>query len=154
MGKPAITRALARSWLARCSPTFSKVARYQAAHLAPERMIGRPVPITCRMREIDGHFPAWTGGEKPWESLDRWLRAGRSLPRQRDGTGLPADRRPGGCRKTTVVREAALSRAETFDGSAPLILQVVSRGRVLQNIADLIAFPRFRMSGRVLLSAS
>jgi len=118
---------------------LSKVARYQAAHLAPERMIGRPVPITCGMREVDGHFPAWTGGEKPWESLDRWLRAVGSS-RQPDGTDFLLIDGPAGVGKTTVVREAALSRAETFDGSAPLILQVVSRGRVLQNIADLIAF--------------
>lgn len=118
---------------------LSKVARYQAAHLAPEKMTGRPVPITCGMREIAGHFPAWTGGEKPWESLNRWLRAAQSS-RHRDGTDFLLIDGPAGVGKTTVVREAALSRAETFDGSAPLILQVVSRGRVLQNIADLIAF--------------
>ena len=56
------------------------------------------------------------------------------------GTDLLLIDGPAGVGKTTIVREAALLRAETYDGSLPLILQIVSRGRVLQNIADLIAF--------------
>lgn len=118
---------------------LSRVARYQAAHLASERMIGRPVPITCGMRGIEGQFSGWNDSEAPWRSLDSWLRNAQSS-RQPDGTDFLLIDGPAGVGKTTIVREAALARAETFDGTAPLIMQVVSRGRVLQNISDLIAF--------------
>lgn len=124
------------------SPLFAdlaKIARYQAAHLAPERIAGRPVPITCGMKEVAGEFPDWRHSEKPWESLNGWLRTAQSS-RNAGGTDFLLIDGPAGVGKTTIVREAALARAETFDGSAPLILQVVSRGRVLQNIPDLIAF--------------
>lgn len=118
---------------------LGRVARYQAAHLARERIAGRPVPITSEMKMIVGQLPDWTQSQKPWEGLDDWLRAVGSS-RQPNGTDFLLIDGPAGVGKTTIVREAALSRAETFDGSAPLILQVVSRGRVLQNIPDLIAY--------------
>ncbi|NIZ11111.1 NACHT domain-containing protein [Pseudooceanicola sp. HF7] len=124
------------------SPVFadlSKVARNQVALLAPKRMIGRPVPITCQMKVVEGRVPGWSNQVKPWESLNDWL---RDVPSSRrpGGTDFLLIDGPAGVGKTTIVREAALSRAESYDGSAPLILQVVSRGRVLQNIPDLIAF--------------
>lgn len=124
------------------SPMFadlSKVAKNQVALLAPERMIGRPVPITCEMKVIEGHFPGWCESERAWGSLDGWLRTVQSS-RQPNGTDFLLIDGPAGVGKTTIVREAALARAEAYDGAAPLILQVVSRGRVLQNIPDLIAF--------------
>lgn len=116
-----------------------RVARNQVALLAPERMIGSPVPITCAVKEVEGEFPGWSNAERPWESLDRWLRT-VGVSRKLGGTDFLLIDGPAGVGKTTIVREAALTRAEHFDGSAPLILQVVSRGRVLQNIPDLIAF--------------
>ncbi|MFG1478619.1 hypothetical protein V5F53_08100 [Xanthobacter sp. V4C-4] len=124
------------------SPVFAdlpKVARNQAALLAPERMIGRPIPITCGMKIIEGQLPGWSDSESPWKSLDDWLRTVPSS-RQPDGTDFLLIDGPAGVGKTTIVREAALACAESYDGSAPLILQVISRGRVLQNIPDLIAF--------------
>lgn len=116
-----------------------KVARNQAALLAPERMSGRPVPTTCGMKIIEGQLPGWNNRETPWKSLDGWLRIVHSS-QQPDGTDFLLIDGPAGVGKTTIVREAALARAESYDGSAPLILQVISRGRVLQNIPDLIAF--------------
>ncbi|MCB1470857.1 MAG: NACHT domain-containing protein, partial [Rhizobiaceae bacterium] len=124
------------------SPEFAdlvKVAKNQAAFLAPERMIGRPVPIACAMKEFEAPLPSWNGSEKPWEGLDGWLRTAQSS-RLPGGTDFLLIDGPAGVGKTTIVREAALARAESYDGSAPLILQVVSRGRVLQNIPDLIAY--------------
>ena len=48
---------------------------------------------------------------------------------------------PAGIGKTTFVSQLALERAESFSTHFnPLILHVESRGRVLQNITDLMAF--------------
>lgn len=116
-----------------------KIARNQAVILEKQRVLGIPVPITSTMSEIHGSIPDLVRDRTPWDSLDVWLnqlQQSQSL----NGTDLVLINGPAGVGKTTIVREAALKRAESFDGSAPLIVQIASRGRVLQNIADLIAF--------------
>lgn len=116
-----------------------KIARNQVVLLAKQRILGSPVPITSTMGNIEGDVPDFDPHRTPWEGLDVWL---RELERSHKATGtdLLLINGPAGVGKTTIVLEAALQRAETFDGSASLILQIASRGRVLQNIADLIAF--------------
>lgn len=48
---------------------------------------------------------------------------------------------PAGIGKTTFINQLSLDRAKNFSSSfLPLILHVESRGRVLQNITDLMAF--------------
>lgn len=124
------------------SATFanlSRVAKNQAIVLTSQRINGDPVPITYTEEGIIGEIPKLTSQNEPWRSLDLWLRD-LNQTRNPEGTDLLLINGPAGVGKTTIVREAALLRAENFDGSAPLILQISSRGRVLQNIADLIAF--------------
>lgn len=75
----------------------------------------------------------------PGEALDKWL-IEQQKSQATSGTDILLIDGPAGVGKTTIVREAALLRAERYDGSFPLILQIASRGRVLQNIGDLIAF--------------
>ena len=116
-----------------------RIARNQAILLAPQRIKGRPVPIKTGMTEVFGAAPEFSSDETPWAALDHWLRD-RQATQGTMATDLLLIDGPAGVGKTTIVREAALLRAESYDGTAPLILQIVSRGRVLQNIADLIAF--------------
>jgi len=91
------------------------------------------------MKSIVGCFPDFCSGKTPWGALDVWLQKQRESQNQ-GGTDLVLIDGPAGVGKTTIVRETALLRAENYDGSVPLILQIASRGRVMQNISDLIAF--------------
>lgn len=118
---------------------LQRIARNQAVVLDKQRVRGTPVPIANIIDKIHGDVPPLEQHATPWTSLDLWL---RELQRSQDttGTDLLLINGPAGVGKTTIVREAALKRAENFDGTAPLIMQIASRGRVLQNIADLIAF--------------
>lgn len=116
-----------------------RIARNQAILLAPQRIGGHPVPIRSGMKPIVGSFSSFPSQQKPWNALDLWLRQQRQSQNQ-EGTDLLLIDGPAGVGKTTIVREAALLRAENYDGSASLILQIASRGRVLQNISDLIAY--------------
>lgn len=138
--EPDQTWSDARSMLA--SPQFgdlARIAQNQTAVLGSVRLEGTPVPITSDLKQVVGSVPQFVSQDEPWKALDHWLRGLRQT--QSDGgTDLLLIDGPAGVGKTTIVRESALLRAETYDGSLPLILQIVSRGRVLQNIADLIAF--------------
>lgn len=118
---------------------LSRIAKNQKVLLSSQRIRGHPVPVTTRLESIVGNLPILTPNEKPWISLDRWLFEQRESQNP-NGTDLLLIDGPAGVGKTTIVREVALLRAEKYDGSMPLILQISSRGRVLQNIADLIAF--------------
>ncbi len=118
---------------------LSRIARHQKVLLEPQRIGDHPVPITRSMKSIVGSFPSFPSGHEPWKALDLWLRNQRQSQNQ-EGTDLLLIDGPAGVGKTTIVRETALLRAEDYDGSVPLILQIASRGRVLQNISDLIAF--------------
>lgn len=116
-----------------------RFARNQTILLAPQRIQSDPVPIAMTMKNIVGGFPTFEQGQRPWIALDNWLRE-KQRSQGLQNTDLLLIDGPAGVGKTTVVREAALLRAESYDGSVPLILQIASRGRVLQNIPDLIAF--------------
>lgn len=118
-----------------------RIAKNQVVLLSPQRVSDNPVPIVGELKNIvgDSSIFAIEQGQTPWLALDQWL-AKQQGSSTRGGTDLLLIDGPAGVGKTTVVREAALLRAERYDGSAPLILQIASRGRVLQNIADLIAF--------------
>ena len=119
---------------------LSRIARNQAIVLEPLRIIGRPVPITSNMKEVAGPISsAFVSRPEPWKALDQWLRDQR-LSQPPQGTDLLLIDGPAGVGKTTIVREVALLRAKSYDGSLPLVIQIASRGRVLQNISDLIAF--------------
>jgi len=123
-------------------PSFAdlpKIARNQAVLLTPQRIKRHPVPVTNKMRQIVGDVADLPIDQKPWQCLDLWLRR-QQQSQKWEGTDLLLIDGPAGVGKTTIVRETALLRAENYDGSVPLILQIASRGRVLQNIADLIAF--------------
>lgn len=138
--EPNQTWADAGSLLA--SPRFgdlARVAQNQAVVLGSVRLKGTPVPITSDLKQVVGSVPQFVLQDEPWKALDQWLRGLRQTQSE-GGSDLLLIDGPAGVGKTTIVREAALLRAETYDGSLPLILQIVSRGRVLQNIADLIAF--------------
>jgi hypothetical protein len=124
------------------SPRFgdlARIAQNQAVVLGSVRLEGTPVPITSVLKQVAGSVPEFVLQDEPWKALDQWLR-GLRRTQSDEGTDLLLIDGPAGVGKTTIVREAALLRAEIYDGSLPLILQIVSRGRVLQNIADLIAF--------------
>ncbi|MFG1383954.1 NACHT domain-containing protein [Xanthobacter versatilis] len=116
-----------------------RIARNQVILLAPQRIGGRPVPVSSKMNLIVGSGPALLSDGVPWNALSLWLSA-QQKSQSVEGTDLLLIDGPAGVGKTTIVREAALLRAENYDGSVPLILQIASRGRVLQNISDLIAF--------------
>ncbi|TDL84005.1 NACHT domain-containing protein [Palleronia sediminis] len=125
-------------------PAFAdlpRIAKNQVVLLSPQRIGDSPVPIVGELKSIVGNSSPFAieQGQTPWFALDQWL-ANQQGSSNQDGTDLLLIDGPAGVGKTTVVREAALLRAEYYDGSAPLILQIASRGRVLQNIADLIAF--------------
>ena len=123
-------------------PTFADMARIaqnQAVLLSQQRMKGRPVPISITIDEVTGTVPEFQMEQEPWRGLDLWLRD-MQQSQFLSGTDMLLIQGPAGVGKTTIVREAALLRAETFNGSTSLILQIISRGRVLQNIGDLIAF--------------
>ncbi len=118
---------------------LERIAENQAVVLGSVRLLITPVPITSALKPVAGSMPNFVTQERAWSALDQWLRALRQT--QSDaGTDLLLIDGPAGVGKTTIVREASLLRAETYDGSQPLIIQIVSRGRVLQNISDLIAF--------------
>lgn len=118
-----------------------RIAKNQVVLLSPQRVGNSPVPIVGTLKSIVGNSSTFAIEESqtPWSALDHWLAKQQGSINQ-GGTDLLLVDGPAGVGKTTVVREAALLRAENYDGSAPLILQIASRGRVLQNIADLIAF--------------
>lgn len=116
-----------------------KIARNQEILLAPQKVEGRPVPIKTRVTQVFGEVSEFSVNDTPWATLDRWLRD-RQATQGAAATDLLLIDGPAGVGKTTIVRETALLRAKAYDGTAPLILQIASRGRVLQNISDLIAF--------------
>lgn len=118
---------------------LSRIARNQAIVLAPFRVTGVPVPITSELKEVSGSVPVLQPHQEPWKALDLWLRDQRQSQND-NGTDLLLIDGPAGVGKTTIVREVALLRAESYDGSQPLVMQISSRGRVLQNISDLIAY--------------
>ena len=123
-------------------PTFANlphVARNQTILLARRRIEGPPVPIGTDLAEKFGGAHPFPQEDTPWAALDAWLRDWKTTQGAETIDLLLVDG-PAGVGKTTIVREAALRRAESYEGNAPLILQIASRGRVLQNIADLIAF--------------
>lgn len=119
-----------------------QVARNQSILLSPlstRRIKSGPVPVTLRMSEVFGGAAELPIADTPWKSLDQWLSAQQASQAAKSISLVLLDG-PAGVGKTTIIRETALRRAENYDGSAPLILQIASRGRVLQNISDLIAF--------------
>ena len=118
---------------------LSRIARNQAIMLERLRIIGKPVPITSDLKEVAGSVPAFISNAEPWRALDHWLFE-QQKSQNYQGTDLLLIDGPAGVGKTTIVRETALLRAESYNESRPLIMQIVSRGRVLQNISDLIAF--------------
>jgi hypothetical protein len=123
------------------SPTLAnlaRIARNQAVLLAPER-VAEPIPVHTDFRGVVGSSAAFVENAEPWQSLDLWLRS-QKLSQNPNGTDILLLNGPAGVGKTTIVREVALLRAEQYNGSSPLIVQISSRGRVLQNISDLIAF--------------
>ncbi|WP_099824089.1 NACHT domain-containing protein [Oceaniglobus indicus] len=125
-------------------PAFAdlpRIAKNQVILLSPGKTGDNPVPIVGELKNVMGDSSPFAieQGQTPWLALNRWLANQHSSSNQ-GGTDILLIDGPAGVGKTTVVREAALLRAEQYDGSAPLILQIASRGRVLQNIADLIAF--------------
>ena len=115
------------------------VAQNQVILLTPGRVEGRPVPIVADLSNVFGNVSQFPQNNTSWEALDEWLR-NRQATQGFEATDLLLIDGPAGVGKTTIVREAALRRAKGYDGTAPLILQIASRGRVLQNISDLIAF--------------
>ena len=116
-----------------------RIAQNQVVLLASQRITGRPVPIATNLTEVFGNVPELSSDLTPWAALDHWLHE-LQASQGSEATDLLLIDGPAGVGKTTIVREAALLRAESYDGTTPLILQIASRGRVLQNIADLIAF--------------
>lgn len=118
---------------------LSLVARNQTILLARQRIEGRPVPIALNLSVVFGGASQFPQADTPWAALDGWLRE-QQATQGPGATDLLLIDGPAGVGKTTIVREAALRRAEGYDGTVPLILQIASRGRVLQNISDLIAF--------------
>lgn len=123
-------------------PAFANLpllARNQSILLMGQRIKGRPIPISTKLKPVFGSAAAFSENLDPWVALDRWLRE-QQTTHEVGSTSLVLIDGPAGVGKTTIVREAALLRAENYDGSEPLILQIASRGRVLQNISDLIAY--------------
>ncbi|MCZ8259896.1 MAG: NACHT domain-containing protein [Beijerinckiaceae bacterium] len=118
---------------------LERIARNQTILLKNQQIIGAPVPVNYNISSIIGNFSDFPKCPAPWKALDEWLREQKES-QNASGTDLLLIDGPAGVGKTTIVREAALIRAENYDGSASLILQISSRGRVLQNIGDLIAF--------------
>lgn len=114
---------------------LSRIARNQAIVLASIKLCGAPVPITSHLTPV----AAFNSGLEPWKALDQWLHEQRNSQNP-NGTDLLLIDGPAGVGKTTIVRETALLRAESYDGSRSLIMQIASRGRVLQNISDLTAY--------------
>jgi len=133
--KPSAAAVLSSSMFA----DVSRIARNQAIVLAPMSIKGPPVPVEGQFREVVGHSASFMMQVEPWLSLDLWL-SGQARTRVLDGTDILLIDGPAGVGKTTLVRETALRRSKQYDGSLPIIIQISSRGRVLQNISDLIAF--------------
>lgn len=130
----------ARSVLA--DATFAdlpRIAENQKILLTPQRIRKSPVPTISRVKSVSGEFSTFQQRENPWDDLDFWLREQQRSQKQ-EGTDLLLIDGPAGVGKTTIIREMSLNRAENYSISTPLIFQIASRGRVLQNISDLIAF--------------
>lgn len=121
-----------RSLLA--SPTFADLGRWADAQriFLRERVEGETIPILGAIsgNELGGDVSffddfledTWKGPLRP-----------RSVIALIDG--------PAGIGKTSVIRSLAYRRADQYRRTQrPLILHVESRGRVLQNIVDLMAF--------------
>jgi hypothetical protein len=118
---------------------LAKVARHQTLLLSPRRLGGNPVPVTSSLKGVVGECPEFDRMSAPWAAFDKWLRA-MAASRAENGTDLLLIDGPAGVGKTTIISETALLRAEGYSGEESLILQIASRGRVLQNISDLIAY--------------
>jgi len=116
------------------SNNFSDLGRWADSQvvLLRERVESETIPIVGSIAdsELEGdvHFlddflyRAWEGADKP-----------RSLIMLIDG--------PAGVGKTSLIRSLAHARAKEYRlTQRPLILHVESRGRMLQNITDLMAF--------------
>lgn len=142
LGAPRHFGSAAQVLLQNVFANLPQVARNQSILLSPQstkRIKSGPVPVTLRMSEVFGGAAELPIADTPWKSLDQWLSAQQAAQAAESISLLLLDG-PAGVGKTTIIRETALRRAENYDGSDPLILQIASRGRVLQNISDLIAF--------------
>ncbi|MGA8940224.1 MAG: NACHT domain-containing protein [Acidobacteriaceae bacterium] len=82
-----------------------------------------------------------THGGQPLQSIEEFDELLGTAQRPDDTTEVLLIDGPAGIGKTNLIQQLALRRAEIFKTSSkPVILHVKSRGRVLSNLQDLMAF--------------
>lgn len=125
-----IRHASVRSMLA--SPQFANLARWADSQklLLKERVFEETIPLNGELSTSHA-----VGGI---ELIDTALGGGSTSDKPLSLVLLDG---PAGIGKTSLIRALAFRRAEQYrESQRPLLLHVESRGRVLQNITDLMAF--------------
>jgi len=116
------------------SPTFADLARW-----ADSQRMSLRERVEEETIEVVGRFPD-TASEGGVSFLDEMLWSYH--PKNEDGKiAVTLVDGPAGIGKTSFIRNLAFVRACTFQTERrPLVLHVESRGRMLQNLTDLMAF--------------
>ena len=120
------------------SESFADLPRWalnQTNFLTKKSQVDAPDPIQFSGNLINVTTGSENGSRDP-DSVFRFLQDGKGYR----NCILVIDG-PAGIGKTTYIKQLALERAKVFSTELnPLVLHVESRGRVLQNITDLMAF--------------
>ena len=114
------------------SPSFANLGKWadSQSFQLKNRVEGENIPIIGRLDEVEG------GGVEYFDGILN-PPASPELPR----VTVTLVNGPAGIGKTSLIRSLAYRRAHSYRRSQrPLILHVESRGRVLQNLTDLMAF--------------
>ena len=116
-------------------------SRHQAAYVSMKPPgFAEPIPVMGTLRTAESRIMDSEVTGLDVEELDRSLTKCRSRMATDASLVLVVDG-PAGSGKTTLIQELTHRRANAWQSDLkPLVLHVESRGRVLQNLRDLLAF--------------